>query len=253
MRFGDPGLGDILFAPDGRTLLVAYLACDKLKTLIESFNVLTGQRRTAAADGEFFIHNVEVGPDGTTLAAIVSQLDAKRDEDGLFTITGDRGRPKLALWDLPKLTQRALVDIPGKGAAKTDAAQMPLVFSRNGKNLLTGMTLWDVAKGRPLRTLASTEFAEALCWKDANPVCGSLALRPDGFTAVVGAGMDSLEGIWICDFRKGSMKSICDKDSDGPQGGAVCAAARWPSGRTPFVGATATFFGALARVRSWPS
>lgn len=206
----------ILFARDGKTIFIGHFERSSGKTVIETYDVASAQRRATATIEAFMFYRTALSPDGTILAAIGSEMKPRQAGANLTVINGD-GQLSLALWNLPQFTQRAMVQNPTGEPRGT-----PLVFSRDGKQLATGMKLWDVQEGRPLRTQA---LKDAAIWHGKAVSIACLAMRPDGITAVMSSGLVG-EGVWIGNLQNGTVKEALRKGAGNHQPGGILS----PSG-----------------------
>jgi WD40 repeat protein len=165
-----------------------------------------------------------IAPDGRTLAAVVSTYALQRMGGEVAGRQGGGGPVLLALWDLPKVKQRALLPMPAKQTPMT-----PLLFSRDGKHLATagsnGVTLWDLQNGRATRTVTPEARKGTAAWRSDSVSCPFLAWRPDGVTAVLSAGMSDA-GIWLCDLRARTAKAVPGSGDGNSRPGGILS----PSG-----------------------
>jgi DNA-binding beta-propeller fold protein YncE len=197
----------ILFAPDGKTILLAHFVQEAGQTLIETFGVASGKRlATAAAGGAYMLYRVAIAPDGRTLAAVVSAYALQRMGGEVVGRQGGGGPVLLAVWDLPRAKQRALLPMPAKQTSGT-----PLLFSRDGNHVVTagptGVTLWDVHHGRLMRTVTPEARKPTAAGYGESLSFPFLAWRPDGVTVVLSAGIYDAR-VWLYDLRARTAKAV---------------------------------------------
>jgi RNA polymerase sigma factor (sigma-70 family) len=204
------GFSGLAFSPDGRTV-----AAGAFEGKIKLWDVATCRAR-ATLRGKGQPVNGITFIDANTLAVAAGQ-----DESG-----PDSNRDKMReveLWDLPTASKRASLK----------RAESPLAVSADGKLLATGtmdwnVCVWDVASGKPIRTLDGHDFPTRL-----------LGFLPNAKELVTGTRIYNFKArtvtneVKVWDLGSGNQRILAKIGPDGLDCGAVS-----PDGRLVALGSS---------------
>lgn len=163
----------VAFAPDGRTLAVAYIGTDDEPVTL--LDVSTGRVQRTVKPGARSPLSLAFSPDGHTLA----------------TASGGKGSVKT--WDARTGQPRDSFRVGGEVAS--------LAFSPDGRTLAassaSGVRLWDLASSRSRMTLPTRSPA-------------GMAFSPDGSTLAISTG--GSVGLWNVELPDpaGAIRDICE-------------------------------------------
>src|SRR5262249_46972534 len=124
---------------------------------------------TASEDGQPRLWNIKEGRIEKTYRLSGQGVGyAAVSPDGKQALSDTR-----LLWDVSTGETIGKLSVPGYGAR---AVTIEIAFSPDGRRALTGLMLWDMTTGRPIRTFNSTEAA------------GRIVFSPDGKLALSALG-----------------------------------------------------------------
>jgi WD domain, G-beta repeat len=185
----------VAFSPDGKTLATGDLVSGRVKVWDTATGhlvaTLTGSGHSGDPELTPAVDSVAFSPNGRVLAAVVAYSDL-----GI-----SYGSGYIGLWNT--VTWHLTVTLAFRGTGSDSVA-----FSPDGRTLAAGgdgISLWDVATGRPLATLTAR----------GDQAADSVAFSPDGKTL---AGTDGFGDVSLWDLTTGHRAAVLSSSLTGGGG-----------------------------------